>query len=71
MVEVIDIIVFMFYVVMVVVIENLIFVIDFSDKFYSGFLFCDVDIWVIIVIKNVDIKVFGIFGGFYWFLCCM
>lgn len=65
MVEVIDIIVFMFYVVMVVVIENLIFVIDFSDKFYSGFLFCDVDIWVIIVIKNVDIKVFGIFGGFY------
>lgn len=64
-VEVIDIIVFTFYAATAAAIENLIFVIDFSDKFYLGFLFCDVDIRVIIVIKNVDIKVFGIFGGFY------
>ena len=46
-------------------IENLTFATDFSDKLHPGFLLCDADIRVITVTKNVDIKVFGIPGGFY------
>ncbi len=44
--------------------RNLTFATDFSDKLHPELLLCDADIRVITVTKNVDIKMFGIPGGF-------
>ena len=63
--EVIDITAFTLHATAAAAIENLTFATDFSDKLHPGFLLCDADIRVITVTKNVDIKMFGIPGGFY------
>lgn len=52
-------------------VKNLVFVLYFCDKFYLCFLFCYVDIWVIIVVKDIDVKMCGVVCGFNGFSGCV